>query len=141
MKYPDWAPKKKRAAVWEREEEPADPERKEEPKQPERPERECSACRVPLQLWEEGGFLVVYQAVSRAMPGVASVPHYHEADLYVCPCCGRYELFRPAGQVPEDARYEAFRRCSDQQLQAIASDQTRSEEMRRAAREILNSRA
>ncbi len=137
--YPDWAPGKKKRAVL-HEEEPAAPAETEQPAKAE-PPRECPACRVPLQPWEEGGFLMVYQAMSRAMPRMGGVPHYYEADLYVCPCCGRYEFFRPADQTPENARYEAFRRCSDQQLQAIASDRTRSEEMRRAAREILDYRA
>ena len=74
--YPDWAPKKKKSAnVWEREEELAAPEVQEEPKQPERPARECPTCHVPLRLWESEGFLVVYQAMSKAMPGLANVPH------------------------------------------------------------------
>jgi len=100
--YPDWAPKKKKSAnVWEREEEPAAPEVKEEPKRQENPARECPVCRVPLRLWESEGFLVVYQAMSKAMPGLANVPHYHEADLYVCPHCGRYEFFRPMENGPK----------------------------------------
>lgn len=140
-KYPDWAPRKKTSAtVWEREEEPAAPEAKEEPKQPEKPERECPTCHVPLRLWESDGFLVVYQAMSKAMPALAGVPHYHEADLYVCPCCGRYEFFRPAEKAPKDERYEAFSRCSDKQLQAIVNDGLRSDEMRQAAQEVLDRR-
>ena len=61
----------------------------------------CPVCRVPLRLWESEGFLVVYQAMSKAMPGLANVPHYHEADLYVCPRCGRYEFFRPMENGPK----------------------------------------
>lgn len=139
-KYPDWAPKKEKSAnLWGREEEPT-PEVKEEPKRAERPVRECPACHVPMQLWEEDGFLLYYQAMSKSMPNLAGVPHYHEADLYLCPSCGRYDFFRPMGEPTVEARYEAFRRCSDEQLRSIVADQLRSEEMRQAAQAVLDSR-
>jgi|GEM_PF-4916751 len=139
-KYPDWAPKKRKSAnLWEPEEESA-PEVREEPKKAERPVRECPTCHVPMQLWESDGHLLYYQAVSKTMPNLAGAPHYHEADLYLCTGCGRYDFFRPVGEPTVEARFEAFKRCSDQQLRSIVKDKLRSEEMRQAAQAVLDSR-
>ena len=59
-----------------------------------KPERLCAACRIPMEFVEKS-HLVTYENAGLGVR-FSGFPNYREAELFVCPRCGRYGFFRPA---------------------------------------------
>ena len=139
--YPDYAPKKKKFLLFHAPQRL--PEQAAEQPAPEitpRPPRNCLRCpdtemkffrNLKLQL--EGYY----------GPGSLSLL---PLDMYVCPKCRRTELVWCLGvlpdgeEVPESAvlKYErTFERCTEQQLRQVLEGEEFSDDMKQAARNLL----